>query len=167
MRRKARKANLVRAAVPGLARGLVATVAMSVPMLVAGRRGVMGTQPPKRIAGRAAEAVDADPADADPVGEAKLNLASTLAHIGFGGSMGALFAVLRARLRLPGPALAQGMAYGLAVWASSYKGWVPAIGAMPPAEQDRPGQRRTILAAHLLYGGVLGLLDGRARPRNR
>ncbi len=116
----------------------------------------MGRQPPKRITGAALEA-----ADVGHVGETRRNLASSVAHLAFGGGMGAVFAVLRARLKPPGPALAQGLAYGMGVWAVSYKGWIPALGLMPPPERDLPGRQRTTVGAHLLYGGVLGLLEGR------
>ena len=145
--------SLVREVVSGSARGLVATAAMSVPMLVAGRAGVMGTLPPKRITEEAAES-----AGFEEAGETERNLASTAAHLGFGASMGAIFYLLRGRLRPPGPSVAHGLGYGLVVWAVSYKGWVPALGILPPPERDRPGRRRTNVLAHLVYGAVLGLL---------
>lgn len=144
-------------ALVGGARGLVATGAMSVPMLVAGRTGVMGTQPPERITTEATRA-----AGVEPDSKTGLHAASTVAHLGFGASMGAAFALLHRFLRPPGPVVAQGLAYGLGVWAISYKGWVPALGIMPPAHEDRPGRQRVNIAAHLVYGAVLG---GLSEPR--
>ena len=146
---------MTRTAVLGAARGLVATLAMSVPMLIAGRTGRYGTQPPKRIK---VEAMEAD--GAPPVTEAGRNLASTLAHLCFGAIAGAGFALVRARFRPPGPVVAQGLAYGLMVWAVSYKGWVPALDIMPPPQDDFPVRQRANIGAHLVYGGVLGVLNG-------
>jgi hypothetical protein len=42
-------------------------------------------------------------------------------------------------------------------------GWVPWLRIMPPADRDRPGRAETMLAAHWLYGGVLGALATRTR----
>lgn len=153
--------SLFREAVLGSARGLAATVAMSLPMLTAGRAGAMGTLPPKRITEEAMES-----AGLEQAGETERNLASTAAHLGFGASVGALFYLLRSRLRPPGPGLVQGLAYGGAVWAVSYKGWVPALGILPPPEWDRPGRRRTNVLAHLVYGAVLGALTGPPGPHD-
>lgn len=157
--------GLVREAVLGSARGLVATAAMSVPMLAAGRAGIMGRQPPKRITDKAMDSTGLDHA-----GESERDTAGTAAHLAFGAGNGVLFSVLRARLRPPGPSVVHGLSYGLGVWAASYKGWVPALGVLPPPEQDRPGRQRVIFLAHLVYGAVLGLLvrpaEGR-RPRRR
>ena len=150
-----------RTALVGAAHGVAATVAMSVPMLVVGRRAQMATQPPKRITVDAMEAAGVEPAT-----EAGRNLASTLAHLCFGAVAGAVFAVLRGRLRPPGPAVSHGGLYGLGVWAVSYRGWVPALGIMPAPRHDEPVRQRTTLGAHLLYGAVLGLLSGiQARGR--
>ena len=52
---------------------------------------------------------------------------------------------------------------GEAVYAVSYAGWVPALGALPPADRDRPSRQLVMAAAHLVYGAVLGALDDRWR----
>ena len=51
-----------------------------------------------------------------------------------------------------------GAVYGLGVWAVSYKGWIPALGILPPPERDRPGRPVIMVAAHVVYGLVLGAL---------
>lgn len=152
-------------AVLGSARGLVATVAMSVPMLAGGGAGIMGRQPPKRITDETVDSTGLEHA-----GETERHAAATAAHLAFGVSNGALFSVLRAHLRPPGPSVVHGLCYAVAVWAASYKGWVPALGALPPPEQDRPRRQRVIFLAHLVYGAVLGGLSrraGRPGPRRR
>lgn len=158
--RARRRAGVGQAALAGAARGVAATVAMSVPMVAEALAGAQRTPPPKRIT---VETMDA--AGADPGSETGRNMASTLAHLAFGATMGAAFSMFRSRLRPPGPAVAHGLAYGLAVWAVSYKGWVPALGIMPRSEYDRPARRRANVFAHLVYGGVLGALDGAGRRR--
>ena len=49
-----------------------------------------------------------------------------------------------------------GALFGLAVWAASYKAWIPALGLMPPPAFDRPGRPTVMALAHLLFGGALG-----------
>jgi hypothetical protein len=140
-------------AVGGAVRGTVATVAMTVPMLLAPDE-VMGRRPPKRVTVGILGRLGLDPGD-----EGERNLASTLAHLGFGASMGALFAVARARLHPPGPAVLHGVAYGVVVYLASYKGWVPALGVLPPPEHDHPARQQVIALAHVVYGAVLGALQ--------
>jgi hypothetical protein len=137
----------------GTAAGAVATAAMSALMLAAGRAGLMGRQPPEAIV-RQAGALTA--------GEPRGRLADALAavaHLGFGAGTGAAYALLPPSGR---PVL-RGMAVGEAVYAVSYAGWVPALGALPPADRDRPSRQAVMAAAHLLYGAVLGALDDRWR----
>ena len=134
-------------------RGAVATVAMSVPMLVA-PDAVMGQRPPKKVTVGILSRLGLDPGD-----EGERNVLSVVAHLGFGSSLGSLFSVARARLDPPGPAVLHGLAYGLGIWATSYNGWIPALGLVPPPERDRPGRQGVLVLAHLVYGGVLGALD--------
>ncbi len=147
----------------GAGAGVVATAAMSVPMLLAGELGAMGEQPPKRIV----RTVLGIAGEAD-TSEAGQDVAAALAHLGFGAGGGAAFALAHRALRLPLPAAVQGAAFGLGVWATSYKGWIPALGALPDADADRPDRQRTMIAAHLVYGAVLGaLVDRRQRRSDR
>jgi hypothetical protein len=149
-------ATVAGTALAGAGAGVVATAAMSVPMLVAGERGDMGEQPPKRVVrtvlGLAGE---------QDTSEGVQDLAASLAHVAFGAGGGAVFALTHRVLHLPLPATVQGVAFGLGVWAASYKGWIPALGALPDADDDRSGRRRTMIAAHVVYGAVLGALAGR------
>lgn len=150
--------TVARTAVAGAGAGVLATAAMSVPMLVAGDRGNMGEQPPKRIVrtvlGRAG---------GPDASEETQDLAASLAHLAFGACGGATFALVHRVLHLPLPATVQGVAFGLGVWAASYKGWIPALGALPDADDDRSDRRRTMIGAHVVYGAVVGALSGRRR----
>ncbi len=144
----------------GMVAGTLATAPMSAVMLVAQRRGAMGSQPPERVAEEAL-----GHAGFDDTSERSQNLAASLAHLAFGAGGGATFALVRRRLGLPGPPVVQGTLFGLGVWALSYQGWIPALGILPPADDDRPDRRRTMIAAHVVYGGVLGAIEGRWSAR--
>jgi hypothetical protein len=47
---------------------------------------------------------------------------------------------------------------------TSYQGWIPALGIMPPASEDRPDRPRVMLLAHLVYGAILGNIVARRSP---
>ena len=139
----------------GVAAGVVATAVMSVPMLLAGESGAMGEQPPKRIV----RTVLARTGEED-ASEGSQDVAASLAHVAFGAGGGAAFALASRSLRLGVPYPVQGVVFGLGVWAASYKGWVPALGALPDADHDRRDRQRTMIGAHMVYGAVLGSLEG-------
>jgi hypothetical protein len=137
----------------GAAAGTLATAAMSALMLAAGRAGLMGRQPPEAIVRQAG---------ARTAGEPRGRLAdalATVAHLGFGAGTGAAYALLPPSRR---PVL-RGVLAGQAVWAVSYAGWVPAFGALPPPSRDRTPRQAAMVAAHVVYGAVLGALDDRWR----
>ncbi|CAN5725232.1 hypothetical protein BH23GEM3_BH23GEM3_25740 [soil metagenome] len=140
------------AALHGAAAGTVATLPMSVVMLAAQAAGLMGKEPPKLVAEKAFEAVGVRPS------ETVDNVATSVAHLGFGFVAGALFGLLRHRVELPLPPVAQGIAYGLLVYTVSYEGWIPALHIMPWPRNDRPGRQPSMVAAHIVFGAVLGAL---------
>ncbi|GGK97107.1 hypothetical protein Sme01_35470 [Sphaerisporangium melleum] len=87
-----------------------------------------------------------------------------LAHFAFGAGCGGLFALALARRE---PRVAAGVAYGLAIWAVSYQGWVPGLGIMPPVHRDRPGRQAIMAAGHVVYGTALALALHRLRRGGR
>ena len=137
----------------GAGSGVVATGAMSALMLAAGRR--MGEQPPDAIAKKAAGAVGVTPT------ESQADALASALHVGFGATVGAVYAVLPR----VGPPVARAVAVSMAVYAASYQGWVPALRILPPADEDRPARQKTMIAAHLVYGVVLGTVEERLRGR--
>jgi hypothetical protein len=145
----------------GGAAGAVGTVAMTALMLAAGRAGLVGRQPPEAITRTAVERATG----IEPRG-ATADALSSLTHLGFGVGAGVVYAALPASERLP--AAARGAVYGLAVWAVSYLGWVPRLlGALPSADRDRPDRVAVMVTAHVVYGAVVGTLDGRWRTSPR
>lgn len=118
-------------------------------MLVAGRLGIMGKQPPERIVERGAEAADV------PTSETERNVAASAAHIAFGAAAGAGLGLIARAI----PAAAVGFAalsWAIVVWAVSYFGWVPALRIMPAPTEDRPGRAWTMFGAHVVFGLALG-----------
>jgi hypothetical protein len=139
--------------VRGAVAGTVATGAMSALMLAAGRR--MGEQPPDAIAKKAAHFVGADPS------ESQADAMAVGLHIGFGATVGAVYALLPR----VGPPVARALAVSMAVYAAASQGWVPSMRILPPADEDRPARQKTMIAAHVVYGVVLGLTEDRLRAR--
>lgn len=82
------------------------------------------------------------------------------AHFAYGGSFGVLYSLWRRR---DGPTVASGIAFGLAVWAVSYGGYLPASGLTPPPEHHDAFSMARLAAAHAVYGATLGLVGPRAR----
>lgn len=82
--------------------------------------------------------------------------ATWTAHFAYGAGMGALYAGLAEQL--PGPPAARGVVFGLAVWAGSYLGWLPAAGIRAGSTKQPPRREAIMVAAHVVYGASLGLL---------
>lgn len=137
----------------GALAGSAATVVMSAFMLAAGRAGLVGRQPPEAIVRRAGALTGQEPRGRTA------DLLASVAHLGFGATTGAAYAVLPP----PRSPVVRGVVVSLGVYAVSYAGWVPALGALPPADRDRLDRQAVMLLAHALYGAVLGVLDDRWR----
>jgi glycine/D-amino acid oxidase-like deaminating enzyme/nitrite reductase/ring-hydroxylating ferredoxin subunit len=141
----------IRAMIRGGAGGAVATAAMSGALVVQKKLGLLGEHPPRKIVRGLRWRMGA-------LGTSRRaeNVATVLAHWGFGVASGALFGLLHARKRGLAASTLLGAGFGLAVWAASYYGWVPALGVMRPPQRDRPMRPTSMAAAHLLFGTVLG-----------
>jgi hypothetical protein len=138
--------------VEGAVAGAIATIPMSAVMYAADKADLMGEYPPEIIAEKTLDAAGIHQ------GKDVNDAAATIAHLGFGAAAGALFALLHRRSELPAPPIAEGIGYGLLVYAVSYNGWIPAIRIMPPPESDRPGRQPSMAAAHVVYGATLAAL---------
>lgn len=125
----------------GALAGLSATMAMTAAMRHMWPR-LDGRQryplPPREIVGRLTPPLDGRFS----------RLATVLAHFGFGALSGAGYGLL-ARYR-PG-----GIAYGLAVWATSYLGWIPALNILKPATHHPFERNLLMIAAHMVWGATL------------
>lgn len=140
----------------GATAGLGATAAMSALMWSAQRAGFLGEQAPKRVVRRSLEAVWERPS------ASRLNAISLVAHFAFGGAAGAAYGAFSEPLSSRRANVVSGVAFGLAVWAATYKVAFPPLHLMPPPERDRPGRAGTMILAHVVYGAVLGARTGRS-----
>lgn len=136
---------MIRNLLRGAAAGATATTAMSTVMLAGDKLGLMRDQPPKRVV---RGLLPGHPRTPKP-GEKTL---AAVSHLSFGSGAGALLGAVTRGGGVPAPV---GAAYGLAIWLASYQGWVPAIGALPPAHRDDRGRQVVMIAAHVVYGVVL------------
>lgn len=82
-----------------------------------------------------------------PTNERQHTTRTVLAHFLYGGLSGAIYPLVRDKLNGP--------AYGLAIWAASYLGWIPAAGILTPATKHRMSRNLLMLAAHLAWGTAL------------
>jgi hypothetical protein len=64
-----------------------------------------------------------------------------------------------------GPSAAHGAAFGLALWAAGYMGWVPALGFSPAAHRESPPRNGLMISAHVVWGATVGLLVSAAGQR--
>ena len=93
--------------------------------------------------------------------------ATWVSHFAYGVACGALYGAVSGKKLDEHPLLA-GMGFGLAVWAGSYLGWLPAAGVLSPATEHPPRRNALMIAAHVVWGATTGavlerLSDGRAR----
>jgi uncharacterized membrane protein YagU involved in acid resistance len=92
----------------------------------------------------------------DGVPEDRRADAALAAHYAYGALTGAGYP-LAARV-LGGPPVVAGAAYGVAVWAASYLGWIPATGTLTPATRHSRRRNAMMIAAHLVWGGATAAL---------
>lgn len=142
----------------GLA-GALATLPMSVVILLGRQAGFLPEAPPKQITARVEARVGLRHHLRGPAFEASW----LAAHIGYGALCGALYPLIGRWL--PGSPPVAGLLYGLVVWADSYLGLLPRLGLFPSPIHDRPARPATMIAAHLVYGGALAAAYARLRRR--
>ena len=139
----------------GSAAGIGATVLMTVFMLAARRAGMLSELAPRTITRRAADRLNGRPPD-----QATLELATTANHLAVGIGWGVLHAFALGRLRMGARArLLLGATYGLAIWLVSYWVTLPRLGLMPEPSNDERLRPQAMIAAHLVYGSALAVLD--------
>jgi putative membrane protein len=152
--------ELVNRAMAGSAAGFAATGPMTV--LMAGLHPALPPEeqeplPPRQITERAAASVGADltPREAEA--------AAMASHFAYGTAAGAVYGLVAERLPLP--PVVRGVGFGLAVWGGSYLGLLPATGLYRSAAREPAGRNSLMIAAHVVWGAVLGLVEEQCRGR--
>lgn len=139
----------------GALAGLVATVPMTVAMVLLQRllpRHLRYPLPPEQVTLR----MIADQGAISHLHGPQRTIATGILHFGIGALGGACYSV--AAKLVPAPSVARGIGFGLLVWLTGYMGWLPALGILRPATKH-PAQRNALMiAAHVVWGSVTGLL---------
>lgn len=87
-------------------------------------------------------------------------------HFAYGAGAGSIYALLASKLRAPLPAALWGIGYGLVVWTVSYLGLLPALGILRPATEHPERRNLLMIAAHVVWGSVTGLIVARLQQRD-
>jgi hypothetical protein len=132
----------------GAAAGTAATVVMSGVMFAAQRAGLLGRMPPRTITQKLLGRAGWRPRSSEAS-----RAAATAAHFAFGAGSGALFGALPPPVT-PLRGVVRGMFFGAAIWLTSYAGWIPALGLLPPPARDRPGRPPSMLLGLLAHRGL-------------
>ena len=82
-------------------------------------------------------------------------IATTIAsHFAYGAASGSFYALFEQSSPLP--ASVKGIFAGLAIWAGSYLGWLPAMDILPPATRHPWRRNLVMILAHVVWGVTLG-----------
>lgn len=97
--------------------------------------------------------------------ERSMTTLTLAAHFGYGALTGALLPLFIGKTQRP---LSRGGSFGIAVWALSYLGWIPAARILRPATSHPTRRNVMMLAAHWVWGASAAavarrLLRGKAR----
>jgi uncharacterized membrane protein YagU involved in acid resistance len=133
--------------------GFVATAPMTAVMTVI--HGMLpphqqDSAPPRQITENAAAQTGAD----KTLDEPGMQTATLVAHFGYGAVAGIAYAPVAGKTGMH-PVL-EGAMYGLTVWGASYLGLLPATGLYKSAKEEWGGRNAMMIAAHVVWGGVLG-----------
>lgn len=139
----------------GALAGFVGTLPMTVFMLATQRflpKGQKYELPPELITKDLAHRAHVR----QHLSKAQILAATLISHFGYGAAMGALYSPLEKKVSIPG--FVKGVVFGLAVWASSYLGLLPALGISESAYKEPLRRNLLMIAAHAVWGSVMGLL---------
>ena len=152
--------GLGRALVGGVLGG-TAGAALMLPLFEGAKRAGMLTEaPPVRVVDQAADAAETTAVDGQ-IEKGEREGVAVGSHLLYGAVAGALYGLAQDELALP--TVPAGAAYGLALWAVGYLGWMPAAGVLPQPWRQQPGDALTPVAAHLVYGLALGAVERMVR----
>ena len=151
--------NLVKGAVAGF----VATVPMSLSMLIGWTllpRHEKYHLPPRLITEEITERLGIE----DQASEGQLIAATVASHFGYGAFFGSVYASFDENL--PIASSIKGVLFGLAVWMGSYLGWLPAMDILPSATKHPLRRNLVMILAHVVWGASLGKLLQRLDSRD-
>lgn len=148
----------------GFCGGLVATIPMTLWMLVTNRllsTSVPDPLPPEEITVNLAKKAHVE-SHLQP--HQKRKKASLINHFLYGGLIASPFGFISSNLRRE-HAFFSGIVYGLLVWSSNYLGLLPRLDLYPSAKEEPARMNGIMVIAHVIWGGVLGLVTSRMTRR--
>ena len=143
----------------GAAAGCAATVPMTLVM-EALRIALPGEHnrrmPPREVVDRTIEKTAEATGDEVDLDRSDRIALTTVAHLAFGTAAGAVYGAAIGSRR---SSVLKGIAYGLGVWAVAYGVGLPSLGLHPAAPDDTKDRNEVLIASHVVWGAVLGLLS--------
>jgi uncharacterized membrane protein YagU involved in acid resistance len=139
----------------GALAGSIATVAMTAAMVVMHRRLPRRQRyglPPELIVDDLMHRLDGP----DSLTQRQFESLAMLVHHAYGAAMGSVYGVIAPHVRAA--PIASGIGYGLAVWAVSYLGWLPALRVSASATHEPIRRNAMTFAAHVVWGASIGWL---------
>ena len=140
----------------GALAGLAATAPMTLAMKLMHERLPREERyplPPRQVTEGMAEAVGVN----EHLDEEGREAATWVSHFAYGTACGALYGALSGG-RAPGHPVLAGVGFGVAVWAGSYLGWLPAAGILSPATEHPARRNALMIAAHVVWGAGVGVV---------
>ena len=147
----------------GLA-GFLATAPMTLVIFGGRALRLLRTPPPVQITANVQRRLANDEDAPEDTPESVFQASWLLSHFGYGASCGLLYPLLGPLL--PRPLALRGVAYGLAVWGVSYINLMPQLRLYPPVREDRLSRAAVMIAAHVVYGVALSVLEWQLVRRN-
>lgn len=139
----------------GALAGLAATVPMTLAMKLMHEQLPREEQyplPPRQVTEGLAEKAGVN----EDLDEEEREAATWVSHFAYGATCGALYGAVTGEGMDKVPLLA-GVGFGLAVWAGSYLGWLPAAGIISPATEHPARRNALMIAAHAVWGAGVGV----------
>ena len=136
--------------------GFIGTIPMTIFMLLMHRllpNWQKYALPPEAITHELSERIDLD----KYMNKQQLLAATLVSHFGYGTVMGMLYGMMMYRLSLS--TMVKGILWGLAVWAVSYLGLLPALGISQSAEKEPWKRIALMIGAHVIWGASLGAIE--------
>lgn len=150
--------------IKGAISGLIATLPMSVSMLVMYfflPWHEKYTLPPGKITNRLTEATGLK----QHLDKQELAVLTIIFHFLYGAFIGGIYGLFAKKI--PFPPVPKGIGYGLFVWFTSYAGWLPAMDILPPAKDHPTGRNILMIVAHIIWGATAGFLFNRLTQPSR
>jgi hypothetical protein len=148
---------LLRTILVGAAAGAASTVPMTVAMLALHSQLPAAERypvPPSLITKRIEQKARVRP-KTSPKGHRAFAVTN---HFGYGAACGVLYALGTTRPRTAFADALLGVTFALGVWAASYFVILPSLGLHGGVERTPPWRNAMMVAAHIVWGGSLGMV---------